>query len=378
MRAMRSLQPGLVLLALLVGCDPEPTTPPSPDPLILYSYGLIGMSGGNWDLPAEASATVRAYSYGRNPTTLTLRSASLRNPSGLETPLALTVATPRLDFAGGDSAYVTLTNAGTLNRALASACGQAEVILVFHSSSCDCEVRVEGTEHVTCYADNGADPELEVTGEPAPAGRPCAARSYSTSEGVETLDGEQTFRYDAEGRLLFSDDFDDAGARLQRTFFSYESGTLLRERELISPTARAVTMRTRYVYGAGVLSTIERDGDGLVPPDGTPDATWTYGFDGDAWSESNGVNTTAYAYDPVALTVTRTDAVFHLTGPLAEPSRFFATGRLDMPKMTTSDHLKAGGTMTLTYSYAGDALLGVSSSELFGISFRDEFLYTCP
>src|SRR6266542_2729666 len=152
---------------------------PSPDPTILYSSGVVGMSGGNWDLPADVGVTVHAYSYARRPTTLTLTSATLYPPNDPGTPLAtlsLAVMDPQLDFAGVDDEYVSLANSGTLNRTLAPACGPVRVVLVFHSSSCGCDVRVEGNGAVGCYADNGADPELAATGAPAPAGKPCGAR----------------------------------------------------------------------------------------------------------------------------------------------------------------------------------------------------------
>ncbi len=183
----------VAVLALLTGCSPESPAPPSPDPTILYSYGLVGMSGGNRDLVADIGMTVHAYSYVRRPTTLTITSAALYPPADPRTPLAalsLTVVDRQLDFAGVDDEYVSLVNDGTLNRTLAPACGAVRVVLVLHSSSCDCDVRVEGNAAVTCYADNGADPELAAVGEPAPAGKPCGARFFSTHAGVEELDIE--------------------------------------------------------------------------------------------------------------------------------------------------------------------------------------------
>lgn len=349
--------------------------------MIVYSYGLVSMSGGNWDLPADIGVTVHAYSYARRPTTLTLASATLHAPTDPGTPLAtlaLTVVNPQLDFAGVDDEYVSLVNDGTINRTLALACGPVQVVLVFHSSSCDCDVRVEGSDNVRCYADNGADPELAVVGEPAPAGKPCGARFYSNHGGVEQLDSEMTYRYDTYGRLLFSDEFDALHTYLERAFFTYESDVLLRERESISPTARAVSSRTTYSYTNGVLSTIERDGDVADPPDGVPDATWTYGFDGNVWSEVGNTQTTTYTYDPAALTVSRSGAVFHLVAPIDTPSRFFATTFVDAPKLSSSEFTLGGTIATVTYTYNGDALLEVRSSDVFGTSSREEYLYVCP
>lgn len=370
----------VAVLALLTGCSPESPAPPSPDPTILYSYGLVGMSGGNRDLTADIGMTVHAYSYARRPTTLTITSAALYPPADPRTPLAalsLTVVDRQLDFAGVDDEYVSLVNDGTLNRTLAPACGAVRVVLVLHSSSCDCDVRVEGNAAVTCYADNGADPELAAVGEPAPAGKPCGARFFSTHAGVEELDSEMTYRYDTEGRLLFSDELNATPTYLERAFYTYESGVLLRERESISPTARAVTSRTTYGYTNGVLSTIERDGDLAHPPDGVSDATWTYGFDGDVWTEA-GTTQTTYTYDPGALTVGRSDTVFHLLAPIDTPSRFFATTFLDGPKLSSTEASLGSTTMTVTYTYDGGALLEVRSSDVLGTSFREEYLYVCP
>lgn len=371
----------VAVLALLTGCSPESPAPPSPDPTILYSYGLVGMSGGNRDLVADIGMTVHAYSYARRPTTLTITSAALYPPADPRTPLAalsLTVVDWQLDFAGVDDEYVSLVNDGTLNRTLAPACGAVRVVLVLHSSSCDCDVRVEGNAAVTCYADNGADPELAAVGEPAPAGKPCGARFFSTHAGVEELDSEQTYRYDTEGRLLFSDELNATPTYLERVFYTYESGVLLRERESISPTARAVTSRMTYGYTSGVLSTIERDGDVAHPPDGVPDATWTYGFDGNVWTEAGSTKTTTYTYDPGALTVSRSDAVLHLLAPIDAPSRFFATTFLDAPRLSSSVFTAGGTSATVTYTYSGDALVEMRSSDVLGTSFREEYLYACP
>jgi len=371
----------LAVVVLLTGCTPEAPPRPSPDPTILYSSGVVGMSGGNWDLPADVGVTVHAYSYARRPATLTLTSATLYPPNDPGTPLAtlsLAVMDPQLDFAGVDDEYVSLANSGTLNRTLAPACGPVRVVLVFHSSSCGCDVRVEGNGAVGCYADNGADPELAATGAPAPAGKPCGARFYSTHAGVEQLDGEATYRYDTEGRLLFSDELDATQTRLDRVFYSYESGPFLRERESISPTARAVTSRMTYGYTSGVLTTIERDGNVANPPDGVPDATWTYGFDGNVWTETGSTKATTYTYDPGALTVSRSDAVFHLLAPIDTASRFFATTFLDGPRLSSSVFTVGSTTTTVTYTYSGDALVEVRSSDVLGTSSREQYLYVCP
>ncbi len=350
--------------------------------MLLYSYGLVSMSGGNWELPSDIGFTVHAYSYERRPTTLTLRSATLHAPTDPATPLAtlaLTVVNPQLDFAGADDEYVSLVNDGMINRTLAPACGPVQVVLVFHSSSCDCEVRVEGSDTVRCYADNGADPELAAVGEPAPAGKPCGARFYSTGVGVEELDSEMTYRYDTYGRLLFSDEFNAMHSHLERVFYTYESDAWLRELESISPTARAVSSRMSYSYtNGGVLSTIERDGDIAHPPDGVPDATWTYGFDGNVWSEVGNAQTTTYTYDPAKLTVSRSGAVLYLLAPIDTPNRFFATTFLDAPKLSSSEFTGGSLIATVTYTYNGDALLEVRSSDVFGRSFREEYLYVCP
>ena len=180
------------------------------------------------------------------------------------------------------------------------------------------------------------------------------------------------------GRDAIDIGHDAAGTRQGRIYYSYESGPLLREREYISPTARAVTSRTTYGYASGVLSTIQRDGDTVDLPDGTPDSTRTYGFAGEVWSEVAGASTTTYTYDPGALTVTSSDAVFHLAAAIDEPSRFFATTRLDMPRISWSEHVEGGVTVTVTYVYSGDRLLEIHSSEVLGRSFRDEYLYACP
>jgi hypothetical protein len=369
------------MVASLAACDPKsPPPPPPPDPTILYSFGFVSMSGGNWDLSANIGVTVHAYSYARRPTTLTLTSAALYPPTdpGMLTTLSLTVVNPQLAFAGVDDEYVTLSNSGTLNRALAPACGPVRVVLVFHSSSCGCDVRVEGSGAVGCYADNGADPELAATGTPAPAGKPCGARHYSTSGGVETLDGERTYRYDTEGRLLFSDELDTTNTFLERVYYTYESGVFLRKRESISPIARAVTSRSTYGYTSGVLSTIERDGNVAKPPDGVPDATWTYGFTGDVWTETDSTKARTYTYDPGALTVSRSDAVFHLLAPVDTPSRFFATTFLDGPRLSSSEFTVGTTTANVTYTYDGGALVEVRTSDVLGASSREEYLYVCP
>ncbi len=39
----------------------------------------------------------------------------------------------------------------------------------------------------------------------------------------------------------------------------------------------------------------------------------------------------------------------------------------------------AGGTSaTVTYTYSGDALVEMRSSDVLGTSFREEYLYACP
>jgi YD repeat-containing protein len=270
--------------------------------------------------------------------------------------------------------YFTATD---LNRDLLSACDATSFRINVWTSQCRCETVLEGPLSVSCYPDARADDVLSEPGFDAPDGKPCAMTTVMTLLGDARM-LEHRYRYDADGRLRFIDNYDDGVAFTERVAFVWEPSGYLRERQSISPETGLIFYRRTYVYDTeGLLSSTEIDGysPGLI--DGKIDLTGTYFLRETPWrvetlSLSSGESSES-TYTYLGSTVTTNGNTYTFAAPLESPNQFFA-----LPEEVDTPKLLRFSSPPLEYTYDADGRLMSVSGGNDIIQLRQDYSYDCP
>jgi hypothetical protein len=326
--------------------------------------------------PPDVFVSLSVSDSERTPTTLVAEKLVLVAAAG--SPPLVTIHgrldPGNFDFASGPFASTYFLDPTELNRDLGAACSATAMELHLTGSACACPIVVESAVRIQCLLDARAGDLLTDPGLAAPAGKPCAMRQYLVSGGIESLDEEHRYGYDAGGHLRFLDVYDEAGTFTERQVFTYETSSYLHQVDTIQPQTGLINSRKTYFYGAdGLLARVEFDGDLAI--DGIADWTSTFTIGTTTWQEqlvyadtSLGTRSSTYAYDATNCTLTEEGTVLQLRGPLTSPNQILAMpGEVEQPAIVS-------GTGT-TYTYATNEQL--TRIDVLGMLHQD-YLYSCP